>query len=397
MGILSEPGAVTFMSTHATLITTDAFKSAWLERMIEHNAASYKYYWLRAVFEEALLGNRQLSFERLAARMVASAWYPVLYYRLSLGASDKLADAVLHAQAVCGLASSASEREIVQVTESTTDASLKRRLKRLLDFVPYRLIRPFYADLVRREVQGGAPDAAINGLIARFNREDAAGAPYRFLPDGEGIELDSEWMAYFRDNRNVISGWLDMRLVSYLQARNPSVPAIPLKIRAPRMRELGPARRFWEEAISDHQFTEIYTRQPFVADMFEERGPLSIDHFIPWSFVLHDEAWNLVPMFRNVNSNKHDGLPPLDAYLRPLCEQQFDALLTVRERGGRHRAVYESYLAIDPNAMRYERTASALESFADAVSRAIIPLHQIARNQGFPMWDPAVEYGVVSL
>ena len=48
-------------------------------------------------------------------------------------------------------------------------------------------------------------------------------------------------------------------------------------------------------------------------------------------------------------------------------------------------------------AMRYERTAGVLESFTDAVSCAIIPLHQIARNQGFPMWDPAVEYGVVSL
>ena len=108
---------------------------------------------------------------------------------------------------------------------------------------------------------------------------------------------------------------------------------------------------------------------------------MSIGNLIPGGFVLHDVARNLIPMFRNVNSNKHDSSPSLDAYLRPPCEQQFDALLTVRERDGRHRAVYESYLAIDPNAMRYERTAGALESFTDAVSCAIIPLHQIARNR----------------
>ena len=131
--------------------------------------------------------------------------------------------------------------------------------------------------------------------------------------------------------------------------------------------------------------------------MFAERGPLSIDHFIPWSFVLHDEAWNLVPMFRDSNSSKHDALPPLDAYLRPLCEQQFDALLTVRGRGGRHRSVYESYMAVDPMALSYERTPGALDSFTDAVSRAITPLYQIARNQGFPLWHPSVEYAAVGL
>lgn len=59
--------------------------------------------------------------------------------------------------------------------------------------------------------------------------------------------------------------------------------------------------------------------------------------------------------------------------------------------------MYEYYLAIDPNAMRYERTAGALDSFTDAVSRTIIPLHQIARNQGFPIWEPDVEYGTIRL
>ena len=284
-------------TTPTTPITNDAFKSAWLERMLGNNTASYKFYWLRALFDESLHYHGQLSFERLAARMVASAWYPVLYYRLRLGSRDALADAVMYAQQACGLASSASEGDIVKALVSTDDARLRRMLQRLCDYVPYRFIRPFYTERINGEVSGPVPDQVVNGLIMRFNAEDMAGAPYRFLPDDAGIELDPEWMAYFRDNRTVISGWLDMRLVQYLQARNPSVPAIPLKIRAPRKRDLGPARRFWEEALADHQFTEIYTGQPFTADMFTERGPLSIDHFIPWNFVLHDEAWNLVPMF----------------------------------------------------------------------------------------------------
>lgn len=177
-----------------------------------------------------------------------------------------------------------------------------------------------------------------------------------------------------------------MRLVGYLQARNPSVPAIPLKIHPPKKRDLAAARAWWAEALADHEFREIYTDVPFTAEAFEEHGPMSVDHFIPWSFVLHDEPWNLAPMFRDTNSSKGDRLPDVDAYLRPFCAQQFDALTTLRGRGRRHRKVFESYAAIDPHVGEYERTDASREAFTRAVSRVVLPLHQIAANQGFPTW-----------
>jgi hypothetical protein len=48
----------------------------------------------------------------------------------------------------------------------------------------------------------------------------------------------------------------------------------------------------------------------------------------------------------------------------------------------------ESYALIDPHSMEYERTDAAQESFTRAVSRVVVPLHQIAANQGFPTWMP---------
>ena len=36
--------------------------------------------------------------------------------------------------------------------------------------------------------------------------------------------------------------------------------------------------------------------------------------------------------------------------------------------------------------MEYERTDAARESFMQAVSRVVLPLHQIATNQGFRTW-----------
>ncbi len=53
--------------------------------------ASYKIYFLKAVFDAAVSGESCVGYDRLAASMVASAWYPVLFFRLNLGATDQLA------------------------------------------------------------------------------------------------------------------------------------------------------------------------------------------------------------------------------------------------------------------------------------------------------------------
>ena len=371
--------------------TGDAFKSSRLDLMLRNFAASYKLYWLRGIFDEAVEGNDIVPMRRIAARMVSLAWYPVTFFRLSLGVSDQLANAVKRAREVCDLRDDATEAQIRDAVLESDDAELAKRLNDLCKFVPYRLVRPFYADRLNleRERLGLSTyhfEKLVNRLVIEFNGQDCAGAPYRFSPDCDAVEIDREWAAYFRDNRHVLQGWLDMRLVGYLQARNPSVPAIPLKIHPPVQRDLGAARKWWADALDDHVFREIYTDVPFDASGYEVYGPMSVDHFIPWSFVLHDEPWNLVPTFRDTNSSKGNKLPDIDLYLDPLCAQQFDALTTLRGRGRAHRKVFESYLSIDPHVMEYERTDAARESFTRAVSRVVLPLHQIAANQGFPTW-----------
>lgn len=376
---------------HQALVnaTGDAFRSSRLDKMLSNFAASYKLYWLRGVFDAAVEGADVVPMRQLAARMVALAWYPVTYFRLNLGAADQLARAVKRAHKVCALRNDATEKQIRDAVLGSDDPELRRFLDDLYNFVPYRLIRPFYADRLSAEkrrlgLNSYRFDQRVNRLIVEYNSQDSAGAPYTFA--GDAIVLDPEWAAYFRDNRHVVQGWLDIRLVDYLQARNPSVPAIPLKIHPPQQRDLAAARAWWSEALADHLFAEIYTGVPFTSESFEAFGPMSIDHFIPWSFVLHDEPWNLAPMFRDTNSSKGNQLPDVETYLRPFCAQQFDAITTLRGRGRRHRKVFESYVAIDPHVLEYDRTDTARESFIEAVSRVVLPLHQIAANQGFPTW-----------
>lgn len=92
-------------------------------------------------------------------------------------------------------------------------------------------------------------------------------------------------------------------------------PNIMFKMDAPMARDLRKATTYWRRFIFVNDVRDIYTGEPLAEEFFERYGSTSIDHFIPWSFVLHDEMCNLVPIFRNVNSTKNDGLPNLELYL----------------------------------------------------------------------------------
>jgi CRISPR/Cas system Type II protein with McrA/HNH and RuvC-like nuclease domain len=51
----------------------------------------------------------------------------------------------------------------------------------------------------------------------------------------------------------------------------------------------------------------------------------SLDHFIPWSLVAHDQLWNLIPVDPIANSRKCDKLPSAK-YLQQLTKAHAQAL-----------------------------------------------------------------------
>lgn len=381
--------------------TTDEFRSSRLERMISGGSMtnSYKILWLRGVFEEVLAGNTDISFARVVARMCAAAWYPVCYFRLSFGVQDMMTQSVDLVRAKTGLRADADAAIVVSTVENSADPAILKLVKERCVYVPHLLIRPFYDDELQRQKATKGKElfsGEIKRVILAANAADANGAPYVINAAYDGLSVDPEWAKYFRENRFVIQGWLDMRLVQYLQSRNPCVPAIPMKIYPPQARDLGAATKYWKEALSKRSMREIYSGIEFGAESFAQHGPLSIDHFVPWSFVLHDEPWNLAPMFRDFNSSKGDRLPDLEKHLKSFAGQQFDALMAVRETG-RHKKLLEAYLPVDAEIYAYEDTEECRAFFRANIENAIKPLWQIARNQGFGLWQPSYEYAVVEL
>ena len=127
---------------------------------------------------------------------------------------------------------------------------------------------------------------------------------------------------------------------------------------------------------------DIYTGMDFTKENYYKLGVLSIDHFIPWSFVLHDEMWNLTPTFNNINSSKSDNLPSYQEYIDKFCSVQYEAFSYLCDK--KKDKDLECYIDV----MRLENPFEFLkyksrEEFNDKLKQTISPIYQIALNQGF--------------
>jgi hypothetical protein len=81
---------------------------------------------------------------------------------------------------------------------------------------------------------------------------------------------------------------------------NPEVPGLVYKL-APmdeKIRKLPHVRKLWEGIFDVCEVKDVFTGKPVNTKQYD------IDHFIPWSFVMNDELWNLMPMDSSLNSSK---------------------------------------------------------------------------------------------
>lgn len=62
---------------------------------------------------------------------------------------------------------------------------------------------------------------------------------------------------------------------------------------------------------------------------------------IPWSFVMNDELWNLMPMDSSLNSSKSNRLPIWDDFFGKFAKNQYIMYDLIHEREG-IRNLYEA-------------------------------------------------------
>ena len=133
--------------------------------------------------------------------------------------------------------------------------------------------------------------------MAYYNRINGIESPLPYtFGDQKGLErkiiFHESWIKMIQDNMVAILGWIQYEKVRWLQNNNPEVPGLVYKL-APlddKMRKLGHVRKLWEGVLDMTSIIDVFKNEPIKKDAYD------VDHFIPWSFVMNDELWNLMPM-----------------------------------------------------------------------------------------------------
>ncbi|HPS57659.1 MAG TPA: HNH endonuclease domain-containing protein [Spirochaetota bacterium] len=317
-----------------------------LERSLELSSLtnSYKLYWFAALLDEINACSAEITFDRMVALMIVRCWYSVLKFRLSFGSQDTLHRIVHYLHEKYNLPAEINPAELKDFLAGLHDEEYDKAVKEFSRYVPYRFLTPFYAEETR-----GINDSQKNRIIEDLSRKDDS-APYRINSAESVIILNYNWFEYLYCSMAIITGWHRYRLVEFLQRRNPNVPAVIDKLEPPLKRDLADATKFWKNIITvaetqncPHRglgglINDIYTGRPITL------SDMSLDHFIPWSFVLHDRMWNLVPVSKSINSSKSDLLPPLEKYLDSFIDLQFTAYTTALEIGINSKTLEDYYL-----------------------------------------------------
>ncbi|MBS4782454.1 MULTISPECIES: HNH endonuclease domain-containing protein [Clostridium] len=340
--------------------------------------ATYKMYWLLGLLDEAAMGNVEISFRKLISRMITYAWYPILAYKLSFGLCDNLVKVVNYIADTYNLGSNYNEKKLLEFIYNNEDKTLTKMMKDLTYNVPYRFLSPFFQDKLKGET------TKLEKIIEELSKESktCVYSIYRNEDNESYIRINNGWGNYLKYNYKIIQGWAYYKLVCFLQKRNPNTPGIAMKLEAPKSRNLTAQTAIWKEIIQRKHIVDIYTDKEFIDDNYKLYGVLSLDHFIPWSFVLHDQMWNLVPTFKNINSKKNDNLLDYDTYIDKFCNIQYEAFsFVVNTKKKNQIEEYREMLKIADPKRFLERESK--EVFFKMIKKEVYPVYNIAVNQGF--------------
>ena len=352
-------------------------KTFYLGQAFNNTTNCYKLVWLLALL--SLLERDAAMSLRLTAifnEMAVIGWHPVCLYRLSLGRQDSLQNVVLEIREACGLAPNARPEAIRRVIEGNPAA--QANLNFLKNYVPTRFLTPWFTTQLQ-----GMPDTRRDAAIKKLASDSqgtALASMYYFDTIGavDVIRFNKLWHTFLLENLAVVRTFAEHNFALYLQARNPNTPGVVRKLGAPTTRQLTAARKFWTFVQA-----ELYTsgRHEHFRDIYSNyrlSDEFTIDHFLPWSFVVHDLLWNLVPVAQPTNSSKSDALPDLDLYLPRLAKLHFAAIESAKTRP----KLLEDYIDC------FKRSPGELLALGEvglfALYREVmLPQSQIAMNQGF--------------
>ncbi len=316
--------------------------------LFKNTNTSYKYLFFQAILsflDETKFKKTTYSFELLESKMLEISKYPIIVCKLDFGLNDNVA------------------RKLHNKFEKID----------LLKFVPYRPIAPFFTQQIQ-----GLNAKETNKKIEKLSNETTEYKPiYQIV--SQSIIINAEWLRYFKDNFTIIEAWAFWHWANYLQNKNPSVLGMINKLQQSSKRiSLQKQTQYWRTILNKQPMQCIFTNNEITP------SNLSLDHFLPWSFIGHDQLWNLIPMRQNDNASKSDNVPSIEKYLDSFIDVQKIGLEVAYNEMGKDR--WEN--SISDFSTDFKMEFSDLRKpdnkiFLNKYKEIITPLSILAKNSGF--------------
>ena len=359
--------------------------------MMKSPSYCYKFYWLEAIVQLISEDRHSTTFNDVINEMICNAWYSVREFHIHLSGiqsdgqvRDGLERAVLKLSELSNLPANASKVEIKNAIKKY-DAELKSSKEQLTNMVPYRALAGFL--LKGNSAVDWESITRLTSYIKKFNDEVNI-LPYTFGSSSKlkkEIFFDSAWMEMIQDNTVAILGWIQYEKVKWLQNNNPEVPGLVYKLvpMDEKMRKLSNVRKLWMGVLEISEVHDVFTSNMIVAKEYD------VDHFIPWSFVMNDELWNLSPMDGSLNSAKSNNLPKWDPFFNRFAQNQYTLYMCIHTYDGIHK-LFEKCYRDNLHSIWAEQelyiNGNSKEEFYNILSKNMRPVYDSAKRQGYDYW-----------
>ena len=357
----------------------------YLSKLFENTTNCYKFFWFQAILRKMDGVRSRFTFDELINEMIADAWYMVTEYHLRLGPlgiTDNLEEVVKYIHEKYGFAPAEKREKILEFLQEVEDKRIIKYKSDLTLNVPYRLQVPFYDEInIARSMWNGSKKI----LISEINRQKRLIYYFARISGLRTIiEVDEVWTEYLLKHKEILKGWTQLKLIQYLQNKNPSVPGIADKIEAPISRDIERVRKYWKLIIQIDPFLrDIY------GDILLKDEKISVDHFVPWQYVAHDELWNLHPTTKSINSSKSNSLPLWELYFSSLGEIEYRAY----ELKNQNETLAREFQKIAPYHLNNQQIRNQLyaegldkNSFIERLEHVVKPVYESAQVSGFREW-----------
>lgn len=160
---------------------------------------SYKLYFLKTLVINVSKEKTEFSFYELASWMCAYSFEDVCLINGRIRPLDKLYDIAVQLIEKENIYQSAKVAEVFDAAYKTENKSLRKEIKDLCNYVPYRLLAYIWVEELK-----GKTDTQKNHMIEEFSRSEERNmyAIFTISSKEKKIEVKTEWAKYITEHRN---------------------------------------------------------------------------------------------------------------------------------------------------------------------------------------------------